>query len=175
MKVLLNALANVTWDNTRKVVTSSVTFSAAQMDFGAGNENTAVCPGCNRQLPSACMHLDHILSQHRHTVSIAQSGNLHLYSSVLPHDLSDTYIGQFNGGVGTILRLIPEVDTGRPRRASRGGTYTMVTSIHTAELWRNDLENLQLICGSCNSAKGDRDFDQVFPHAVTKPLSNYLL
>jgi len=172
--VLLSALATVTWKNTRAVVISSVTFSTAQMDFGAGNENTAVCPGCNRRLPSACMHLDHILSQNRHTVSIAQSDDLHLYSSVVPNVLSDTFVGQFNGGVGRIFRLIPEVETGRPRRASRGGTYEMVTSIHTADLWKNDLENIQLICGSCNSTKGDRDFDQVFPNALTNPLAGYL-
>lgn len=175
MRALLNSHGNVTWNSTRSIVVDSVGFSELQKDFGAGAENAATCPGCDRVLPTKCMHLDHILSQNRHSVSIAQSSDsLYLHSPNNPHALSDSYIGSLLGGLGYVHKIIQEADTGRPRRASRGVLTSDRTAIDTVDLWKSDLDNLQFICGSCNSTKGDRDFDQVFPTKVVRTLSRFL-
>jgi 5-methylcytosine-specific restriction endonuclease McrA len=175
MKALLNAHGYVTWNSTRSIVVDSVAFSEIQKDFGAGAENAATCPGCDRVLPTKCMHLDHILSQNRHSVSIAQSSDsLYLHSPTHPHDISDSYLGSLVGGIGYIHKIIPQIDTGRPRRASRATLTGQQTAIDTGDLWKSDLDNLQFICGSCNSTKGDRDFDVVFPTKVTRSLSRFL-
>ena len=172
MKVLVNSGGNVTWDNTRTTTVTSAAFSMAPVDFGVGPEHSAICPGCNRRLPTFCMHLDHILPQARHTQSLAMPGQeLALHSSIHPHAVSTAYVGKLNGGLANIsilgalsqsLRLTVQI----PR--------IPLNVINTRTLWENDLNNLQFICGGCNSRKGNKDFDVVFNGAHTRPLGGFV-
>ncbi|MCV4267138.1 hypothetical protein [Pseudomonas capsici] len=172
MKVLVNAGGNVTWENTRSVVTTSAAFSLAAKNFGAGDECNATCPGCGRRLPTFCLHLDHILSQSRYTQGIVAMGEeLELRSFIHPHGISTNYTGAMNGGIANIFKIGTQSTS---LRLSARQNLIPLNVVETATLWCNDLENLQFLCGPCNSRKGNRDFDAIFPGRERYPLAAYI-
>lgn len=63
IRLLVSGGGTVNWINTRDFLVHSVDFCDGLDDFGAGQEHQAECPGCGRTLPTAMMHLDHILPQ----------------------------------------------------------------------------------------------------------------
>lgn len=173
MKLLVTAHGRVNWTNTRQTIVSSAVFSEGQDDFGAGNENTATCPGCDRTLPTVCMHLDHILSRSRHGISIATTPiAVELYDSSNPQNISQSFIATANGGTVTIYRQGSAQPSTRIMRTVRHHPTVMDTMsvLHTNDAWENDFANLQFLCMSCNTSKGGRDFDQVFNGRNTNPL-----
>ena len=183
MTLIVTALGSVNWVNTRQVLVSSAAFSAGMHNFGLGGgtgtaENSAICPVCKRKLPTALMHLDHILPKSKHSLKLqSDDTEVFLLDEAPPHGSSSTYHGICKGGTLTIEKL----GTGGPtRRQSALATARAVPyrppSLGTAKVvsteaaWLNDLENLQWLCGACNTTKGDREFSFAFPSAAAAPF-----
>jgi 5-methylcytosine-specific restriction endonuclease McrA len=177
MVLLVSLGGSVTFVNTRSVLVNSLSFAAGQDDFGIGNENQALCPGCGRTLPTATMHIDHIRSKAQHQLQIAAAGTLvTLLDNTAPHAVSTRFAATCNGGVVTIVGLsAPPAGAGpvhgaQARRSARleaagpyGRALQVRFTVSTDVAWENDLENLQWLCGGCNTAKGPRDFAATFP------------
>src|ERR1700751_231693 len=68
--VITSGNNTVNWDTTKTAIENNAAlFADGFKDFGAGNEAYVACPGCNRDLPLALFHLDHIKAQSRYTQS----------------------------------------------------------------------------------------------------------
>jgi hypothetical protein len=160
MKIVLTVTGKVNWETTRKIVVKSKTFGPAQVDFGLGPENAARCAKCTRMLPTKGMHLDHILSQSRHSVTAMQYNAVTVLDSTSPHAVSTTHCAQVEGGTVTVWRYEP-LHESQNHRSARQKTQrtTLVEKVATANLWKCDLRNLQWLCGGCNSGKREREWD----------------
>jgi hypothetical protein len=127
-------------------------FSMGRRDFGAGPESTFSCPGCLRTLPTVLFDLDHIRSQARYT--LANLGNL---------DNGTFVIISPKNGESENDTLKPEVTAqavGGYVKITSGSIYNpIVGTVHSAEIWKNDLRNLQFLCSICNSSKQQKDWD----------------
>lgn len=175
IQLIVSAGGTVNWDNTRDALVHSVAFCDGLDDFGPGQEHQAQCPGCARTLPTAMMHLDHILPQHGYEMAIMQDGTpVRLLDSLPPHAMSMQFSATCNGGTVSIFRL------GAPLGGGGGGPVRHIHSprlaalaaqpyyrppvldvrqvLHTADVWRCNLENLQWLCMGCNTAKGATTF-----------------
>ena len=140
-------------------------------NFGAGMEPIFTCPMCNRTLPLALGEVDH--RQPKSTLivdrvavgdTITRAGN--------------RYSVPANGSITTINVTSPKIVERRFEVRADGCLYLTASTVadmaapllpgrrrvvtyHTtgtplSVLARNDLHNLQLLCGWCNRSKGNR-------------------
>ncbi len=151
---------SVNWDTTKTAIkNNAASFADGFKDFGAGVEEYVTCPGCDRDLPLLLFHLDHIRAQARYT---------------------QTNLGLLGQAHFVVLDTIFNRQT-EARIAATGGYVTIETGskyypkkgiVQSAEIWRNDLRNLQFLCSICNSSKGDRDWETWGKSEVdTRPLA----
>src|SRR5271170_1528080 len=145
--VITSGNNSVNWDNTKTVIKNqAVVFANGFQDFGAGVEEYVKCPGCNRNLPLVLFSLDHIKSQARYTqtnLGLLGPDRFLVLDGLLNH-LADVRINAMGGYV----------------RISTGSIYNPKTGIvHSSEIWKNDLRNLQFLCSICNSSKREKDWE----------------
>ncbi len=145
--VFRTAQNNVNWDTTRElIINNPAYFSDGNRDYGAGSEPFATCAGCSRQLPMIIFHLDHIQSQARYAVS-----NMGIKANdafvILDNDCDKAGPDVQASATGGVVRI------------TSGSIYAPRVGLSQAiEVWRSDLNNLQLLCGHCNTSKGAQDW-----------------
>lgn len=148
-KIYIFTTANnqVNWDNTRESIMNNANyFSDGYADFGIGGEPYVKCPGCGRNLPMVIFHLDHIRSQARYA-----HGNLGLLGG-------DRFVVLDRNDCDQVDARV--VATGGSVTIQTGSIYAPKTGIvHSSEIWKNDLRNLQFLCSACNTSKGDLDWN----------------
>jgi 5-methylcytosine-specific restriction endonuclease McrA len=199
MLLIVNGAGGVSWDTTRVTAIADARFSGLVMqDFGAGPENKFTCPGCNRTLPTKCMHLDHIRAQSTYAVSFMQNGQVVTLVDAADVSRVSTHFGAVvEGGTVNVSKLGTtreaakakavaraaivgggpiRVNPPRPSAASPYGAPSIGTAtvIHTKDAWLNDLRNLQFLCMMCNTSKGDREFAAAFAGKAASPLAKAL-
>lgn len=125
-------------------------------DFGIGRERAFRCCGCKRYVPLFTGTVDHVVPKSLLTVDcVDQIGTLH--NSVV-----------YKNGIVQICRrgkyyLIEKsssiIYSDSYSIGLKHGKYTLEIdgqSISLKDALENDMENLQLMCGFCNSLKGNR-------------------
>jgi len=158
--VIASGNNSVNWDNTKTAIkNNAATFADGYRNFGAGVEEYVECPGCDRELPLLLFHLDHIKSQARYTQS-----NLG-FMGADRFVVLDTVLNRVNGVRINAAGGVVTIQT--------GSIYNPRTGlVQSAEIWKNDLRNLQFLCSLCNSSKKDRDWEAWGKtEADTRPLS----
>lgn len=169
MHLIVSLSGSVNFDSTRAALVASPKFAPlGHKDFGAGAELYAQCPGCNRQLPTALMHLDHIRSQFRHAQTLMQPGTLVVVLDAQSYNVSTTHAAEVQGGVTQIFRLGGDYQRDNTRK--RKAIVLDSKPIHTKVAWENDLSNLQWLCMCCNTGKQEKRFEEKFPGKVAMPF-----
>jgi len=138
----------VNWNTTKSAIAQfAATFADGFQNFGAGDEATSTCPGCNRNLPLALFSVDHIKPQHRYTpASLGTVANENLV-------LIGTGCDRINRPGGSHASKVE----GGVMLIQSGSKYApKLTYVQSSVLWQNDLRNLQFLCPICNSSKGGK-------------------
>lgn len=164
----------VNFANTRQIILRNIaTFQDGSKDFGAGIEAYFQCPGCDRELPAVLFDLDHIYPRNRYAQSNFQTiGDDHFV-------LLDDSLTVRNQSSGRVFH-----DQHRPQQARATGGYVtiqsgprynpVVNNVNAGAIWESDLNNLQFLCGICNSSKQNRTFLEWKPNQPTRPLAKIL-
>lgn len=169
MTAIVTASGGINWVTTRSIVVTNPQCADEIRDYGKGPECAARCPGCDRLLPTVCMHLDHILAQATHATTLfAPRTTVRLLSDGFPHDISTKYEADVVGGSVCIWTLgTQRPGTARQQAMASGPVKaprnTVSTVLSSLQVWENDLENLQFLCMSCNTSKQHREFAAAFP------------
>jgi hypothetical protein len=183
MITLIVVNGGVTWASTRSALVESPRFSSGQLDFGIGPELAAKCAFCCRTLPTAIMHLDHILPRHGYQQKLLAPGTpIRILNPNYPNQVSTQYKGVVQAGhsvnivrIGSQAPIAPADIMTKP--LSGGVTKPKIHDhglrqrknptvleggkvIKSDVIWECDVENLQWLCVCCNTSKGDRTFSQ---------------
>lgn len=174
MYLIVSSIGSVNWDTTRHELVSCADFALGKRDFGAGSELYAKCPGCDRELPTALMELDHILAKATHRLRILPNISVTLAKAGSPNAPTDSFEAIIEGPVTKIYTAKPQSVSRRPdleRSAKhRPALMEIKAAIHSEIAWENDLENLQWLCLKCNSSKQARPFAEVFAGKIARPF-----
>ena len=128
---------HATWAQTRAYYLGHYEPSLIQANFGAGNEDTFVCNICSRRLPRVYATVDHIVA--RNTMKgWLRRGPKYAQDLAATHNM-----------------------TWRSGKTVHGSTISFPKKEYELEGFlerfaENDLDNLRLTCGPCNSSKNDK-------------------
>ncbi len=167
--IIATNLNAVNFATTRDTVIQNIaTFQDDSIDFGAGAEAAFTCPGCDRTLPAVLFHLDHIYPRARYALTNFQNIGDDFFVLLDPNlNVRNRSSGQF-------------LSQNRPRQAQAVGGYVNIRTspyvddtrpVNAVAIWENDLNNLQFLCGICNTSKGPRTFSEWKPNSDTRPLA----
>lgn len=148
------ASLDTNWKETTKYIkANSGSFGTTdKLNFGKGQEQAFCCPGCKRWLPVALATVDHMVPK-----SILKN----LVENLGPETIETwTGINKEKYGLSNAL----DFETIRYRKGMRWAKKKFKERWELEEFVAkhlgNDLDNLQLMCHSCNSSKRDRDNPQ---------------
>lgn len=139
MKLIIDSIGRVDFTTTRQAVTTCELFRKGRKNFGAGEENYAECAACRRQLPTVCMHIDHISAVATTAHSLVKPELIYLYN--------------MDGTPSTKFRAITDGSL-----VSIGSSPYDIKTLDAKKVWENNLDNLQFLCMNCNTSKGTSIF-----------------
>ena len=154
--------ANTTWKETKTYVKqhSGQFGTTSRVNFGMGAEKAFQCPGCSRWLPVALATVDHMVpksvlkdvveNQGPEVVEVFTRSNAGTYGLSSPLDFET-------------IRIVGK-GTKKFNDESKLEAYVVKHIEH-------DLDNLRLMCHSCNSRKRDRADNPGGSNAPSNPTS----